>query len=233
MENIGKNTDTNIEKTPEKTLYCIHLQDYATPSYYSGEKPYIGTKEEILNIISILEKKAEGYPYGPHPTCKVARDFFNNQGDGMGSVFGEAPHQIIYPVKILGEYTTETGVTDWDHLNVWDCVYKMHAKSIKTHAIYTQIKGFKGETRNVRVIKAEFTGLGYTDEFSANKISIINCKNNWGHPGIMVKTKDGVVTNTLYIIDMCFDDYANMYQDMIGIKTLDYKPVIDDIFGDG
>jgi len=218
-------------------LYSVELIDYATPSFYSGTKTYYGDKESILRVLN--------HPEMNRPDMvEASKAFFEGRGDGIVRVFFGAPEPFIKPIKIIAEVEKEIDNFHFDHLNVWDCTYRMLADHVSFTCVY--LEDSNGSLR--RCIRADFTNLSLDD----NKTRyLVREGKNWGHPGLgiiaekqpvskgimrysdLAKGEQLVTTTTLLTADRIFENMDQLMQDTKNPQNLDFSPIFDDVFGDG
>lgn len=207
-------------------LYQITLIDYATPNFVSATKTYYGDKDAIFHVLNHLRANRPDM-------LEAANEFFEGRGPGIVQVYYSAPEAFIIPVKVIGENEKHFDNFSSDHLNVWDCIYKMAADHAACRCVY--IEDSLGKL--YRCLSAEFTNLSIDGTYG-----LIQREHFWGHPGIITNKCTGqtgaddknlITINTLMCPDREFNNLKQLRKDMDNPQKLNFSPIFDDIFGNG
>lgn len=230
----------------EDKIYCVHLHDYATPSFYSGDKRYFGTKEDIIKVLKDYRlpkdrtMRKAGNLDDPHYNEEIILGYFDGKNNGYGTVFGEEERPIIYEVEVVGKLDTiHIDNFKYNHLNIWDHTYIMEANHVDLEIIYIRNTApYNEKAEFIRIIRANFRDLTYNVDdidFMGNpyKPHKVNSYTGWGHPGIMVDRSENEVASQVYMIDKLLESEEHLKKDMESPSDFDYSEIFNDVFGDG
>ena len=170
----------------------VGMRDYATPSYCTFLKEYCGTPAMLRDYLDARKKLRPDF------------DEANVHCDAAS----------ILAVK-------ETGIApfQWDHVNVWDCVYHIRADRCAAKLAYIKTAG-----RYCRCVLAEFWNPSYEGRPFRGMF--------WGQPA-MLAYGSGHLYNRLMYLENQFQSEAEMLADIENPDTIDFAGFFDDVFGDG
>ena len=228
-------------------MYSVKLVDFATPSFFSATKDYYGDKDNILKVVNHEYLDREDL-------AAAAKEFFFGEGLGIVRVhFGE-PEQFVQPITIHGERDYEIDALNFDHHNVWDCIYKIKVDHVSYKLVYIE----DASGRLLRCVKASFLNLGYEDlDFGGIPLFRLSSLCGWGNialfseEAVLFPRGDGstdldyltrdqlregekiVLTNLLMSRDLFFETMEEMTEDMNKPREVNWSVVFDDLLGDG
>ena len=202
--------------------YCLHLDDYAKPGFFSASKTYYGTMNHIEKFMNALmsNKRKE--------SMKAITDAFKEYCEGNTSVTHNVAYNeniLMEPVKLVKEEVFEIDNPEWEHINIWGFSYMMKASK----ATVTQILLKKGK-KYIRCIKPVFTDLYYTGHPECEYLKLTD--NFWGFPEV-IEMKNEVYNSRLYQVEKIYEKKTEAMKDMGDISKLNYAEFCNDIFGDG
>ena len=133
------------------------------------------------------------------------------------------------PVRILASSRLELPEKTWEHLNAWECPYKMRFASADVSQIIIRYEG-----QYHRCIRATITDLCY-DSISGEWEKVGSAL--WGNAFIL-ETKsqpDGRVTfgNCLYVQEESDTKKEPLIQKLNDPNAVIFNRLCDEIFGDG
>ena len=203
-------------------FYKITLTDCAIPSFCSGGKDYYGTIEEVEDLITAIKNNNS-----------IERDF-----EGLQAAFNEyidCEHAVAYskakfltPVKLIAENELIVDKYKWKHINIWHCLYYMHAGVSHFKQVVLQDGG-----NYIRVIKPEFDELRYAIEEQSESQDKIGGM-FWGFPEmIKYDSRTKKTLSRLYLYEERYSDKATACRDLDNTEKIDLQSFCDDIFGDG
>ena len=212
---------TNISK--DEQYYRLTLDDYATPSFVSFTKDYFGTLSDIENFISALNDDEDDQTY--KQLSAALNMYKNGENDVTHTVaYNEVP--FLVPVNLLKAVSYTMPSTEWEHLNVWKCPYKMRFQSTEIQQFW-----FESDNKYIRAMKAKITDLKYEDY----KGSWSNIGTMWGFPHI-IEVELPYTYNRLAVTEKGFDNRAEFecdYEHFLSVQDTDFTEFCNDIFGDG
>lgn len=212
---------TNISKNEQ--YYRLTLDDYAMPSFVSSDKDYFGTLSDIEGLIDALKDGRHAQIY--ERLSSALKAYKNGESNVTNiAAYNEVP--FLVPVKLLEAVSYTLPNTEWEHINVWKCPYKMRFQA-------AEIRQFRFESNDkyIRAMKAKITDLkqeGYNGGWS-------DISAPWGFPHIIEK-KAACTYNRLAVIDKRFDsktEAENDYERFLSEQDASFTEFCNDIFGDG
>ncbi len=207
-------------------VYCLTLDDYATPSFCSVGKDYFGDLEQIASLINYLESDKRHAENHAHLIQAFKEYTAGNTEIKHNVAYSDVP--LLEPVSIYAEIKSTTGCNKMEHFNVWDCIYYMRFEKAESSHIWLRHKN-----RYVRCIKTKYYNLEYADIDADEEYKPIRyCM---GFPMQIVFEKD-TVSNTLYVTEKIFDNEKELLQDIENFRNAPdpvYTEIFNDIFGDG
>lgn len=130
--------------------YVLKLWEPAAPAFCSFDILYVGSKQDILQAALNMEHDDPN-----DKTAKAIREYFAGNHEATHNIaYQEIP--VLKPVRILASSRMTLPETTWEHLNVWDCPYKMKFDSAEVDQIIIRYEG-----QYHRCVKAKITGLCY------------------------------------------------------------------------
>lgn len=203
--------------------YVLRLWDYATPSFCSFDKIYVGTEAEISTAIMAMEKDDRN-----DETVKAVRRYLN--GDRS------ATHNIAYqeiPALESCEYICSSKLTvgekKWVHINTWGFPYLMKCDSALVSQVIVKYK-----KKYYRCVRAWFKNLCY--ESVSGKWDLLGTF--FLGPGYLfdvtsIPNTPRTMNNLLYAVEEIYDSLKEADDTIRSVEHLNFKAFCDDIFGDG
>lgn len=202
-----------------ETLFRMHLEEPAAPGFCSLSKSYFGTLDDFSAVISNMAQMGCN-----QDTVQAFRAYQE------GNI--EAEHTVCYnkdrllkPVGVIAKIIYELEDVCWDHINIYDCVYKMRASK----SIVEQVLVRDGDTY-YRCIRPAFTGLQY----QAEGIPIWRPIGDriWGN-GSVVHIADNTIAFLTYVCENHSTELQPLLGDMWSIDAIDFTQACNEIFGNG
>ena len=212
---------TNICK--DEQYYRLTLDDYATPSFVSFTKDYFGTLSDIESFICALKDDKHAQTY---KQLSSALDAYKNGENNVAHTVAYNEVPFLVPVNLLEAVSYTMQSTEWEHLNVWKCLYKMRFQSAEIQQFW-----FESDDKYVRAMKAKITDLKY-EEYNGNWIDI---GKPWGFPHI-IEEESTCTYNRIASADKGFDNKTEAeidYEHFLSVLDTDFTEFCNDIFGDG
>ena len=130
--------------------YCLELDDYSAVSFCSFGKCYFGTLEDIRAFIDSLDQER---PDSHRELVSAFRAYEEGRAEVTHhAAFQEVP--LLTPVRLIHKETLVLEDYAWDHLNTWQCTYKMRCDRVETEHLWLEYEG-----RGFRAMKATFKNL--------------------------------------------------------------------------
>ena len=130
--------------------YCLELDDYSAVSFCSFGKCYFGTLEDIRAFIDSLDQEK---PDSHRELVSAFRAYEEGRTEVTHhAAFQEVP--LLTPVRLIHKETLVLEDYAWDHLNTWQCTYKMRCDRVETEHLWLEYEG-----RGFRAMKANFKNL--------------------------------------------------------------------------
>lgn len=210
--------------TDDPQYYRLDLDDYSAVSFCSFGKYYFGTLEEIRSFIDAVDKECKD---SHRELVSAFRDYDAGQTAVTHHVaFQEVP--LLTPVRLLHKEKLVLENYAWEHLNTWQCIYKMRCEKVETEHLWVEYDGI-----GFRAMKANFTNLQH--EGALGGWSPISGKMLWGFPCIL-QGDAGHFRNVLAEPEKGFKTIEELDQDWEAFRV-DPDPQFDgfceDIYGDG
>lgn len=182
---------TNISK--DEQYYRLTLDDYATPSFVSFTKDYFGTLSDIESFISALKDDKHAQTY---KQLVSALEAYKNGENNVAHTVAYNKVPFLVPVNLLEAVSYTMPSTQWEHMNVWKCPYKMRFQSAEIQQFW-----FESDDTYIRAMKAKITDLKY-EEYNGSWSDIGTM---WGFPHIIEK-ESTCTYNRLAVADKGFDN---------------------------
>jgi len=198
-------------------LYQLKLEDYATPAFYSGSKPYFGTEKQILRL---LARREDG------ELCEAARRYFGSEGDGVAHLLYWT-EKIISPVERLGWTSFRFDDLSVTFLNIWDCPYRLRTQRVEGKLHYLR----REDGVCFRALQAVFTGLEMADR-GLPALPAKELPPFWGYPD-MIFRRGNALKSRLFLTERRFDSQEAALADLAQPTPPCFDPFFEDIFGDG
>lgn len=210
------------ENRKAEPYYKITLEEYASASFCSFTKEYLGTSQMFSSFAAALRQDRKN---SERLVGLADRILESCQPDGTftGSACEEQPSLV--PVEVVHSDAWEEKSFYFKHINVWGCSYEMRAEKVVVNRIYYR----SGDTYG-RAIGASL----YRPTYSAEPL-VSNEKvdgNFWGHPGILYLENDWLSYRLMYE-ERVFDDESQLMADIAAPAEVDYRGFFNDVFGDG
>lgn len=212
----------SIPQNDRDMLYAFYLDDPASPSFCSFSKLYIGQKADLLNVAERLEA-VNCYPQ----TVSAVRDYFSgNLSASHNIAYQTIP--VLQPVKLIYSSHLSVGKRKWDHINTWDCVYKISVEGLEAEQIVVL-----HDEKYYRCIKAKMLNpcyLGFNNQWRSIDGFV------FGHESVLSfgKTETGVaLENILYVVEDSSDSVNELERRINDPNELIFDRILDEVFGDG
>ena len=204
-------------------IYCLRLDDPATPAFCSLGKLYFGNEHDLLMAVNGMEK-AEEYP----DTVKGVRSFFRGIRSAT-HVVAYSTIPVLLPVERVCSSTLSIAAYSWEHTNAWGYSYQMRFRKADVVQLLVKL-----EQKYYRCIRAWISDLYYADP---NDEWRPLDGGFWGHKGLLdiSRPSDGsfVLNNLLYVVEDVFDNLADADDYILDPKRLEFGRICDEIFADG
>lgn len=204
--------------------YRLELDDYSAVSFCSFGKYYFGTLEEIRSFIDAVDKRCEN---SYRDLVSAFRAYEAGQTEVTHYVaFQKVP--ILTPARLIHKETLVLGDYVWDHLNTWQCIYKMRCDRVETEHLWL-VCGDQG----FRTMKANFKSLQY--EGVLGEWITIGEDMLWGFPCVLQEDSEYFL-NVIAEPEKGFKNAAELEQDWEKFKKNPdprFAGFCNDIFGDG
>ena len=142
----------------------------------------------------------------------------------MNVAYRDVP--FLVPAKVLGAETSVLTDHSWEHVNTWDCIYKVKCDRAESKHIWFSCHG-----SYTRCIQTRFTNLLYE---SAAGSFVSHDGWMWGFPH-QLEYEPPITESRLYVVEKFFKNKAEAMADRINfIQNPDpqFDSVLDDLFGD-
>lgn len=209
----------------EDTYYAIELNDYATPAFCSGfTRTYAGTKGHLADFMEALSKAKQAEAF--QPFLDAYRAWLRGEPTGVvtfnyGKCWNIRPLEIYQTVKIdLSDFSME-------HLNIWQCPHTFQADGVRATVVYAKDAG-----KWYRFVQAAFQRLEENDSFGGF-IPADDDRFWWGHPAMLKRTDDHVLSNRLLFQERELGGKEAMLRDFAAPTEIDFTGFMEDIMGDG
>ena len=221
--------EANVKKKGKirmcKQFYRLTLDDYSMPGFCSFSTDYIGTMDDMASFMDALRNDERS----ANDDSRLI-DAWNRYCEGNHDVTYNAAYQenkLLESVTCLG--TADTTLTDytWEHLNTWDCSYFMKCDRAENTHIWVS---YEGKYR--RCVKTRFSNLQYKNTVG-DYVSLGGMF--WGYPH-MVEDDGNITYHRMYVMEKRFENIEEALSDMENFKKvpdIEYRNVLNDIFGDG
>lgn len=130
---MNNSTITNINKVEQ--YYRLTLDDYATPSFVSFTKDYFGTLSDIESFICAMKDGKHDHTY---KQLSSALDAYKNGENNVAHTVAYNEVPFLVPVNLLEAVSYTMPSTEWKHINVWKCPYKMRFQSAEIQKFLVQ-----------------------------------------------------------------------------------------------
>lgn len=203
--------------------YRLELDDCSAVSFCSFGKYYFGTLEDIRAFIDRLDQERPDFQ---RELVSAFRAYEEGQTDVTHhAAFQEVP--LLTPARLIHKETLVLEDYAWDHLNTWQCIYKMRCDRVETEHLWL-VCGDHG----FRAMKANFKSLQY-EGVLGEWITIGDML--WGFPCVLQRDSEHF-RNVIAEPEKGFKNTAELEQDWEKFKKNpdpQFAAFCDDIFGDG
>ncbi len=209
-----------------KQYYKLVLDDYATPSFISWYKNYYGTLKEISVLIDALRRNK--LLMESHRETVEAFDSFCNGNTEAEHTVAFNRCRLLTTVEMIKSKHSVLGPTVWEHINVWNCIYRMQAREIDVRrAIFRVENGYTvGIRARFRELQCNAPELDPPDRWCRLDGAF------WGFPKMFYIAGD-ILRYRLYTSMGEYPDLSSAETAFADTDKSDFKPIVDDIFGDG
>ena len=205
-----------------RELFAIALPECAAPAFCSLSKIYVGELDDLYPIINRL-RSVPGY----EDTVEAFDEYL------MGN--RQAAHRVAYawqvilePVKELAQKKIHLGETAWEHLNIWGCPYNVGFSQADIERVAIRYHG-----EHLLYCRAKMMDLCYEVENDRHNLD----GGFWGNEYVMDITTmpDGhyTVSNLLFIKETSYDTEEQMMAALADDSTIQFKEIMNEVFGDG
>lgn len=200
--------------------FVLNLWEPAAPAFCSFAKPYVGSRHDLLKV-AVNMKNADPQS----ETAKAIQEYFGGNH--------EATHKIAYqeiailtPVRVLTSSKMTLPGKTWEHLNVWDCPYKMKFDAAEVSQIILRYDGMYR-----RCVRAKFTDFCYE-----------GIKGDWrpigsvlfGNASVIEFNMDaGTFETLLYVQEDTPDTKEQLETKLDNPDEIILDRICDEVFGDG
>lgn len=210
--------------------YKLLLDDYSTPSFVSFPKYYFGTLKQLEEFFTAM-KQSKTIAERHSQIIEVFDRYINGEVNITHNVaYDEVP--FLTPAEILGIKQSAVTGYSWEHLNTWDCIYKMKCDKAESTHIWVSCNG-----RYFRCIQTRFINL----KRKRLKGDYVLVERFWGYPKLIELIELGdsnwQLWNRLFEIEKIFDTEIEWKNDCQSFTPdnadFDFTEILNDIFGDG
>jgi len=208
----------------KEKYYILRLWDYATPSFVSFDKVYVGTENEIRAAIASMKE----YEETPSATVEAVEKYLSGDKTATHNIaYQEIP--ALEPCKFICSSVLTIGKKQWEHTNTWGCPYIMRCDSAEVKQIIV-----KYQRKYYRCHRTTFHNLRYESvmgrwslmgDFYLGPCYLFDVSRRKGKPRTM--------NNLLYVVEEIYDTLEEAEDKILSEEHLDFKTFLDDIFGDG
>lgn len=171
--------------------FAIRMPDYAAPAFCTFSREYVGTPAMLRDYVDARKKL--------DPDFRVT--------------------DVLCEVTILAVKEICMAPFQWNHMNVWDCVYHIRAGQCEVKLAYIKMPDIY-----CRCVLAEFWNPAYDGRPLNGRF--------WGQPAMLVY--EGVrLRNRLMYLEKCFQSETKMLADIVHPSEVDFTGFFEDVFGDG
>ncbi len=212
-------------------LYAMILDEYAMASFCSFTKRYYGTLEDIRGFAEACERTNNNADI-----AKAFKEYIAGNKDAQYNA-AYTNHRFITPVKILPAQWIPSNCPEfeftnykWEHLNIYGCPYNMMADKITVNVAFIQ-----EEKECSCCIKAKFINLSVESLIDEGRYDKIKNK-FWGHPNVFkvdMSDPDNIITEYRFYVSMETAESIEELIDKLKGKPIDFKNIVNDVFGDG
>lgn len=208
----------------KKQYYAICLDEYAMVSFCSFTKNYYGTEDDMMQFAKALEKNSN------MPDLVQSLNEFCAGNKNVQYYAAYNNHRLATPVIFHPENHFILNDYAWEHLNIYGFPYYMHADKIEIEQAIIRY-----ENEFIRCAKMKFINLSYKDEYSKSGKEFLT-GHFLGHPQVYKVDKQNrkniIIEGRFFVQE---DKYKTLKEakEHLSIDDLNFKPFMDDIFGDG
>jgi len=206
-----------------ETMYRIDLEDYACPRFVSKPKAYLGTRDEIMDLMAHLS--ANSYSAMRYAQTIEAVDRYDMDPEGIHIVAGQE-RPVLTPVEVLVKQNAVYEKAAWMH----HCASKAEISAKASRLEVEQLLALSGD-QLIRCAKFRFQDLAVC----MPALGWIRLRGNFrGFPGVMKYSDPGCNYSTLYSEMEIYDgiDLNRAVRDTNSLKEFDYEILLDDILGE-
>jgi len=198
--------------------YAMTVDDYFLPSFCSGRKLFFGTLEQIAELVKALEAKQK-LDY----VVKAFQEFQNGHPEAKTyAAYNEC--NLLTSAELIAEQQKTLGCTEWDMLNIWQCVYNMHSDEVQVRQAV-----FRIQEEYHLCIQAEFKNLYYDKSLPITSAF-------WGFPeffSVREENQNIYLKSRLYTVCDCYDSEQEALQAMQQPEAINLSRICEEILGDG
>lgn len=216
--------ENNNKKPDDKQLYALYLDDYSSPSFISSEKPYIGTVEDIINLLNAI--KSDELFHDKFPELFSAFDRFLKGEKNIMHNVALRKVQLLTPVIEIDSTTSYLENTKFEHINTWGFPYEMQFEKAHSEHVWVLYKG-----KYYRCIRAKIRDLKYKNSIGQYK----EIDMAWGFPR-QIEFENNITYSRLYVTEKVFEKQEDVLVDIENFKQNPdpiFTEILNDIFGDG
>lgn len=216
--------ENNNKEPDDKQLYALCLDDYSSPSFISSEKPYIGTIEDIINLLNAI--KSDEFFHDKFPELFSAFDRFLKGEKNIMHNVALRKVQLLTPVIEIDSTTSYLENTKFEHINTWGFPYEMQFEKAHSEHVWVLYKG-----KYYRCIRAKIRDLKYKNSIGQYK----EIDMAWGFPR-QIEFENDITYSRLYVTEKVFEKQEDVLTDIENFKQNPdpiFTEILNDIFGDG
>lgn len=208
----------------KKQYYAIRLDEYAMVSFCSFTKNYYGTDDDMMQFAEALEK----YSRLPELVQAFKEYFVGNKEVQYCAAYNS--QRLATPVVFHPENSLILTDYAWEHLNIYGFPYYMHADKIEIEQAI-----IRHENEYLRCARMKFTNLSYKDEYAKGGKEYLT-GHFLGHPQVYKvdkrNRKNIIIEGRFFVKE---EKYKTLKEarEHLTVEDLNFKPFMDDVFGDG
>ena len=204
-------------------FHRITLDEYASPSFCSFTKEYVGTRE-MLNAFADALCESHSASEQFREIADGIHQYKANE-DIVTAHVAYNEIRLLSAVQALHATTTEESPFYFEHTNVWGFPYFVRAQQVRLQRLWYRI-----DDCYRRAIGASFFLPCYGSE--QDDLTRPLGEAFWGHPGILYM-QDGWLSSRLMYEELAFAGEEELNADIASPADVDCKGFFDDVFGDG
>ena len=204
-------------------FFMLQLDDLAAPGFYSGRKPFIGSKQELLSVADRLTALNQ-YP----ETAKAIKEYFSGNHSAAHTVaFHTIP--VLEKVDLIYSCRYSLPAKRWEHLNIWGCPYELRITEGEISQVLVRYEDSLMRCIRASLHNLSYLGLDNTWQLLRGTV--------WGQAAIMDVTflseEHFVMNNLLYVVEDTHSDEEEAIEMMNQPELIQLSSFCDEVFADG